>query len=303
MPYDFDKVIDRRQTNSDKWDGMEDAYGVSPKDGLAMWTADMDFVSPPAVNATLARLVEHGVHGYFGQDEAYKGAIRHWMSTRHRWEVDPDWILSTHGVVHALGACIQAYSAPGDGVITFTPVYHAFDRMIEANNRRNLQSELRLTDGRYEMDLESLGYRLQGDERIVLLCSPHNPGGRVWNAEEIERLAAFCARHDLILISDEIHQDLVFPGQSHVVAPLAAPDHLSRIVVLTAPSKSFNIAGSKNAQAIIPDPTLRADLKAVLRASGTGINRISALMTTAAYAHGADWLDELVAYLDSNRRM
>ncbi|MEM9780119.1 MAG: aminotransferase class I/II-fold pyridoxal phosphate-dependent enzyme, partial [Pseudomonadota bacterium] len=128
-------------------------------------------------------------------------------------------------------------------------------------------------------------------------------GGRVWNAEEIERLAAFCARHDLILISDEIHQDLVFPGQSHVVAPLAAPDHLNRIVVLTAPSKSFNIAGSKNAQAIIPDPTLRADLKAVLRASGTGINRISALMTTAAYAHGADWLDELVAYLDSNRRM
>ncbi|MEM9232313.1 MAG: MalY/PatB family protein [Pseudomonadota bacterium] len=303
MDFDFDKVIDRRQTNSDKWDEMEAIFGVSPEDGLAMWTADMDFVSPRAVNATLEKLAAHGVQGYFGDSKAYKGAVRHWMSTRHGWKVEDDWILTTHGVVHALGACIQAYSAPGDGVITFTPVYHAFHRMIDANNRRNLQSEMRLENGRYEMDLAGLEQRLQGDERIILLCSPHNPGGRVWSGEELNHLASFCARHDLILVSDEIHQDLVYAGHTHHVAPLAAPDHLDRIVVLNAPSKTFNLAGAKNAQAIIPDPALRSDLQAVLRASGTGVNRISALLTTAAYAHGAEWLDALLVYLNSNRQM
>ncbi len=303
MPYDFDKTIDRRKTNSDKWDEMEGYYGVSPKDGLAMWTADMDFASPPAVNATLMKLAEHGVHGYHGDQTAYLASIRHWMAARHDWQVQPEWILSTHGVVHAVGAALQAYTEPGDGVITFTPVYHAFHRMIDANGRRGIQSEMQLVDGRYHMDLEALADQMDGSERMVILCSPHNPGGRVWTPEELRDLADFCITYDLILVSDEIHQDLVFPGHTHTVMPNAAPHAMDRTIMLNAPSKTFNIAGSKNAQAIIPDPVLRAKMQGVLKASGTGLNRISAMMTTAAYAYGVDWLEALIAYLDSNRRM
>lgn len=303
MTYDFDKTIDRRNTNSDKWDGMESYYGVSPRDGLAMWTADMDFEAPPAVNATLVKLAEHGVHGYFGDDRAYLASIRNWMATRHNWRIEPEWVLSTHGVVHALGAAIQAYSLPGDGVITFTPVYHAFHRMIEANNRRGVQSEMQIVDGRYRMDLDGLANQLDGTERIVILCSPHNPGGRVWTEDELRAVADFCIEHDLILISDEIHQDLVFPGHTHTVMANAAPHALDRVVLMNAPSKTFNIAGAKNAQTIIPDPDLRARMQAVLRAAGTGVNRLSAMMTTAAYAYGAEWLDALMEYLEANRRL
>ena len=179
MDFDFDKIIDRRNTNCGKWDAMEKLFGVSPDDGLSMWVADMDFRSPPAVNATLHNLAEHGVHGYYGDDRAYKAAIINWMKHRHGWEVKPEWILSTHGLVSALGHLLQVFSQPGDGVIVFTPVYHAFHRIIDANDRRRVQSPMKIVGGRYEMDLHALANQLDGSEKILFLCSPHNPGGRV----------------------------------------------------------------------------------------------------------------------------
>lgn len=303
MDYDFDRVIDRRGTHCVKWDGMERLFGVSPEGGLAMWVADMDFLPPPEVNEALARAVAHGIHGYFGDDAAYLAAVTGWMRRRHGWEVAPDWIAVVHGLVNGTALCIQAYSEPGDAVILFTPVYHAFHRIIRANGRGILECPLAIREGRYVMDLDLLGAMLTGRERILLLCSPHNPGGRVWTRAEIRAVADFAAAHDLVLVSDEVHHDLLMPGETHTVAALAAPDHLDRIVILSAASKTFGLAGAMNGNAIIPDAGLRRRFLAVHAAAGIHGNRFGMLTTEAAYAHGEDWLEALRIYLDGNRRV
>ncbi|QHQ37062.1 MalY/PatB family protein [Algicella marina] len=303
MDFDFDEPIDRLNTNCVKWDMLDKIYGVSPKDGIAMWVADMDFKAPPAVNATLQKMVSHGVHGYFGDDRAYKQSIISWMEKRHDWRVDPKWISTVHGLVAGTALCIQTYSEPGDSVILFTPVYHAFSRMVAANDREIVESELELRDGRYHMDLEALEGQLTGRERLVIFCSPHNPSGRVWSVEELKQLADFCARHDLILVSDEVHHDLVFPHASHTPMVNAAHKHLDRIVMLTAASKSFNLAGGMTGNAIIPDDDLRARFAKVHASVGTSPNKFGVMMTTAAYAFGEAWLEALVTYLDGNRQL
>ncbi len=303
MQFDFDEVIDRRNTNCVKWDMLEPIYGVSPDDGISMWVADMDFKAPPVVNAALHAAIDHGVHGYFGDDRAYKQAIINWMKTHHNWEVEPDWISTTHGLVAAVGTCLQAYSEPGDGVILFTPVYHAFAKMIRANGRTIVESRLINDDGRYRMDLEALAAQLTGREKIVILCSPHNPGGRVWSREELQGLAAFCTDHDLILVSDEVHHDLVFPGETHTVMANAAPDCVDRLVMLTASSKTFNLAGGMTGNAIIPDTAMRERFTAVHLAAGASPNRFGMLMATVAYSQGLPWLKALLGYLGETKRL
>ena len=302
--FDFDEIIDRTGTHSVKWDGLERIYGLTPADDpLAMWVADMDFRPPPAVNAALAQAVAHGVHGYFGDDRAYLAAVTGWMARRHGWEVDPAAVATTHGIVAAFALCLQAFSAPGDGVILFSPVYHAFHRVLRANGRRIVESPLVQEDGRYRMDLAALAGALTGGERIVVLCSPHNPGGRVWSREELRALAEFAAERDLVILSDEIHHDLVLPGNRHVPMPLAAPEVLDRTVMLTATTKTFNIAGAMTGNVIIPDPELRRRFAAVHAGAGTSPNRFGMLMATAAYATGDDWVDALCAYLAGNARL
>ena len=298
---EFDEVIDRRGTHCSKWDMMESHYGVPSDTGLAMWVADMDFRPPPSVNEVLLAAAAHGVHGYFGDDRAYKSAITGWMATRHGWEVDPEAIATTHGVVAGLALCLQTFTGPGDGVILFTPVYHAFYRVIRANGRAVVELPLVLRDdGRYAMDLEALAARLDGRERMVVLCSPHNPGGRIWSCEELRALADFCVAHDLILVSDEIHHDLVLTSERHLPMPLAAPEITDRLVMLTATTKTFNIAGALTGNVIIADPDLRRRFAATHLAAGSGPNRFGLLMATAAYAGGAAWLDALRGYLAGN---
>lgn len=300
--FDFDEPIDRRNSHCLKWDIMEKIYGVSPEDGLAMWVADMDFRPPPSVNEALTAAVAHGVHGYFGDDSDYKAAITGWMANRHGWEVDPDSIATTHGVVTGVALCLQAFTEPGDGVILFSPVYHAFYRIIRANGREVVESPLVLReDGRYAMDLEALAASLTGKERVVVLCSPHNPGGRVWSREELRAVADFCVAHDLLLVSDEIHHDLVLAEDlRHVPMPLAAPDIADRLVMLTSTTKTFNMAGALTGNAIIADPGLRGRFQAAHAAAGAGANRFGILTATAAYAGGAGWLDALRTYLAGN---
>jgi cysteine-S-conjugate beta-lyase len=301
--FDFDEVIDRRGTRCAKWDTIEAGFGVSPDDGLAMWVADMDFQAPPAVNDALRSLADHGVHGYFGDDAPYRKAIIGWMARRHGWSVEPDWIASTHGIVAGLAICLQAFTEPGDRVILFTPVYHAFSKIIKATDRHVHESPLLIEDGRFEMDLEGLAASLTGRERMLVFCSPHNPGGRIWSVEEQRALAEFCAIHDLLLISDEIHHDLVMPGRRHVVMPNAAPEHLERTVMLTGATKVFNIAGCLTGNVIIPNPKLRQQFHRAHMAVGTSVNRVGAVMVEAAYAHGDVWCDALCAYLDENARV
>ncbi|MEM9270615.1 MAG: aminotransferase class I/II-fold pyridoxal phosphate-dependent enzyme, partial [Pseudomonadota bacterium] len=289
--YDFDQIIDRRGTHCGKWDGMEKVYGVSPDDGLSMWVADMDFAAPPEVVAALSKVVDHQVYGYFADNSDYLAAITHWMKTRHNWTVENEWIATTHGLVAAVGLALRAFSEPGDGVILFTPVYHAFARMIDANRRTVVESPLALRDGQYHMDLDALAASLTGREKMVIFCSPHNPGGRIWSVEEQKELAAFCEAHDLILICDEVHHDLVYPGEVHTVMPNAAPEVMDRLVMLTASSKTFNLAGGMTGNAIIPNPDLRKAFTAQHMAAGASPNIFGMATATAAYQKGAPWLD------------
>ena len=300
----FDEIIDRRGSHCVKWDGMETLYGVSPDDGLAMWVADMDFRPPGCVQDALRTMIDHGVYGYFGDDRAYRDAIRWWMAERHGWEVAPEWIFSTHGLVNGTAMCVDTWTKPGDGVVLFTPVYHAFARVIRAAGREVVECRMPVEDGRYVLDLAAWDAQMTGRERMVILCSPHNPGGRVWTEAELRGVADFARRHDLILVSDEIHHDLVFPGHRHVPMTVAAPHIADRLVMMTATTKTFNIAGSHIGNVIIPDPALRADFGARMAGLGISPNSFGLFMATAAYSpEGAAWVDALMAYLDGNRRV
>jgi len=297
----FDKVINRIGTHSSKWDRLEALYGVKPETGIAMWVADMDFNPPNAVLNALQGMHDHGVFGYYGDETSYRQSIVNWMATRHNWVVDPDHIFSTHGLVNGTALCVQTYTQPGDGVILFTPVYHAFARILSANDRQVVECPLKNTDGIYQFDFDAYEQQLTGSERMVILCSPHNPSGRVWTQTELRALADFCIKHDLILVSDEIHHDLVFDGNTHIPMANAAPDIQDRLVMMTAASKTFNIAGAHTGNVIIANDTLRGQFAATLAAGGLSPNSFGLVMTEAAYTHGADWVDDLVAYLDGNR--
>jgi len=299
----FDAPIDRRGTNSNKWDDMEAKYGVSPNDGLAMWVADTDFQAPDCIQAALGEWAKRGVYGYEGSDAAYRRAVVWWMQNRHGWSIQPDWIFSVHGLVNGTGMCIDTFTKPGDGVILFTPVYHAFARVIRASGRDLIECPLAQVDGQYRMDFEAYEGQLKGHERLIILCSPHNPGGRIWSRDELQELAAFARRHDMIIVSDEIHHDLTFSGTQHTV--MADLDDISeRLVTMTSATKTFNIAGAHTGQVIIGDPDLRARFATRYQALGISPNAPGILMTTAAFsAEGAAWVDELTRYIDGNRQV
>ena len=299
----FDSPVNRLGTHCVKWDMMQALYGVSPSEGLAMWVADMEFAPPAAVQQALEKMTAHGIYGYFGDDRTYLDAIRWWMETRHGWQVDPSHIFTTHGLVNGTGLCVDAFTAPGDGVVLMTPVYHAFARTILAAGREVAECRLALRDGRYEMDFAAWDAQMTGREKMLILCSPHNPGGRVWTRAELQATADFCRRHDLILVSDEIHHDLLFPGQSHTV--MAHIEGIAdRLVMMTAATKTFNIAGSHTGNVIIADPALRKRFAERMMALGISPNSFGLHMVTAAYSpEGAKWVDDLMRYLDGNRRL
>ncbi len=300
----FDDQINRRGTHCVKWDMMEPMFGVPADDGLAMWVADMEFRPPQVVQDAINSMVAHGVYGYFGDDSKYLAAIQWWMKTRHGWDVDADAIMTTHGLVNGTAICVDAFTQPGDAVVLMTPVYHAFARVIKGAGRDVLECPLVLRDGRHEMDFAAWDAQMTGAERMLILCSPHNPGGRVWTPAELRGVADFCVQHDLVLVSDEIHHDLVYPGQKHTVMPHAAPAITDRLVMMTAPTKTFNIAGAHTGNVIIPDPTLRQQFSDRMNALGISPNSFGLHMATAAYSpEGAAWVDALMAYLDENRRI
>ena len=300
--FDFDEVIDRHGTHSQKWDEMH-RYGVPMDSGIPLWVADMDFRAAPPINAALQRMVDHGVHGYYGDDSSFRAAMAGWMKRRHDWDIEPVWALQTHGLVNALAIIIQACSEPGEGVIVFSPVYHAFARIIKANDRRMVESPLKVETNRFFMDLEALEASLAGDERLLFLCSPHNPGGRVWSADELRAVADLCARHDIVLVSDEVHHDLVMPGHQHHITATVAPDIADRLITLVATSKTFNIAGIETGSMLISDPELRQRVARARAAMSISNNRFGMIMAEAAYEGGDEWLDALLTYLDGNRQL
>jgi cystathionine beta-lyase len=299
----FDDVINHTGHHTAKWDMMEKATGISPKGGLAMWVADMDFLSPQCIQDAVRAQLDRGYYGYFGDDREYKAAIRWWMQNRQGWSIEPDWIFTTHGLVNALAISLETWTVPGDEVVLMTPVYHAFGRVIRAAGRKVVECQMPLVDGRYVLDIDTWDGQVTPRTKMFVLCSPHNPGGRIWTPDEQRAIADFCRRHDLLLVNDEIHHDLIMPGQSHTPMPIAAPEVTDRLVMLTAPSKTFNMAGLHTGNVIISDPALNKAFCDKIAALGIAPNSMGLHMATAAYSPaGAAWVDEVVRYLDSNRR-
>ena len=301
---DFDEVIDRRGTHSSKWDTMGELYGVSPDNGLSMWVADMDFRAPEVIQKKLRSIISHGIYGYYGDQEEYKNSIKWWMENRHDWKIDTSWIFTTHGLVNGTALCIDAFTKPGDGVILFTPVYYQFSNIIEASERKVVECPLKLIDNHYQFDFKAYERKLSGDEKMIILSSPHNPGGRVWTRKELQEVAKFAMKHDLILVSDEIHHDLVYPNKNHTVMPIAEPAVCDRLVMMTATTKTFNIAGAHTGNVIISSPRLQQKFSKRISALGISANSFGLFMATKAYSsEGAKWLDELIKYIDGNRNL
>jgi cystathionine beta-lyase len=299
--FDFDRVIERRNTHSSKWDNIAKLSGIEAGDAIPMWVADMDFAAPPGVTAALAAEVERATHGYYADTGSWAAALVEWMARRHGLQVDPGWVSQTPGIVSGLGLILQAMSAPGDEVVVFPPAYHAFRRIIVANDRRILDAQLTETQGRYAMDLDALRGKLSPRTKVVFLCSPHNPGGTVWTPQELRALAGFCAEHGLLLVSDEIHCDLVFDGK-HTPTLTAAPEIADRLITCVAATKTFNLAGAHVGACITSNPELKRRLDARIQASGLGsYNGFGMIATEAAWRTGEAWLNALLPYLARSR--
>ena len=297
--FDFDGIIDRYNTASLKWDGMGKVTDVLSKDALALWVADMDFMPPPAVAQVLEQFSQNMVPGYYYDSIGCHKAIANWQAEQHGWQVDPDWIVATHGCVAALSTLIAAFCDIGDKVIIQTPVYHKFRDIVLSNDCQLADAPLILDGKRYVMDFDALARHK--DAKAMILCSPHNPGGRVWTRSELMQLLTFCLSNDILLISDEIHADLTLGHAQHTPCATLSCEAEEKIVTVTAASKTFNLAGGMFGVMITKNPQLRAKIKKQLFKTGTYmVNLFGPLMTTAAYSEGAPWLEALRGYLRGN---
>lgn len=296
----FDRVINRTGTNAVKWDNIKAVFGID--DALPMWVADMDFEAPEAVRKAVVEQAEHGIYGYTTIPDSMKEAIKKWVAERHSWEIETNWLLFNQGVVPSLGTAIEAFTDLGDSVLLQSPVYTPFFDMIERNGRLVVNSELVLRDNRYEIDFADLEEKLSRKEvKLFLLCSPHNPGGRVWTKEELITIAELCQKYNVLIVSDEIHSDLTTEPHKHTPIASIRKEYESMIITCIAPSKTFNLAGLQTSSMIVPNRELRAKLQKVLAKQGFfTLNMIGIAATEAAYREGGPWLDEAIEYIRGN---
>ncbi|KMY55150.1 cystathionine beta-lyase [Bacillus sp. FJAT-27231] len=299
----FDRVINRTGTNAVKWDNIKAVFGV--EDALPMWVADMDFEAPDAVKEAVIKQAEHGIYGYTVIPDSTREAIKNWMAERHNWQIETNWLLFHHGVVPSLGTAIEAFTDLGDSVLLQSPVYTPFFDMIERNGRLVVNSELVLRNDRYEIDFADLEEKLSRKEvKLFLLCSPHNPGGRVWTKEELTIIAELCQKHNVLIVSDEIHSDLTAEPHKHIPIASIQEQFQSTVVTCIAPSKTFNLAGLQSSAMIVPNRELRAKLQKVLAKQGFfTLNMMGIAAMEAAYREGGPWLDEVINYIRGNARL
>ena len=295
MRYDFDQVIDRRGSNSLKWT-------ESDPDVVVQDLGDMDFKSPQPVIEAIKKRVEHGIYGYAQRPESYYHAIMEWIYQRHGWEIDRDWLVYTPGVLIALAVALRTFSRPGDKIIVQSPVYHLFFNIIRNNGRQVLINPLQMEDNRYVMDFEDLDAKLEDTRtRILLLCSPHNPTGRVWEEDELKTLAHLCLKHNVIIISDEVYSDIIFKGHRHI--PIANLDEeiSSKTITCISPGKTFNLSGVRASTLIIENPVLRNPFAHGMIDMDLDISNIfDVTAIETAYRQGTEWLDQVLAYLEGN---
>lgn len=301
MKYDFDKVINRYNTNSLKYDCAE--KWERPADILPMWVADMDFQTAPEILDAMHESINHGIFGYSVPKDEYYEVVANWFRERLGWkDARGEWIIKTPGVVFAISTAIRAFTEKGDAVLIQQPVYYPFRMVIEDNDRVCINNPLVLKDGHYEMDFADMERKIIDNHvKMFILCSPHNPVGRVWTKEELSNMIAICKRHNVLIISDEIHCDFVYPGYEHTMLPVVAEDYLERIVVCTAPSKSFNLAGLQLSHIFIPDENMRETFhKELMKIPYDESGTLALVAGRAAYEKSAQWMDELKEYLLGN---
>ena len=296
MKYNFDEIIPRRGTNSYKWDSAGDA------DVLPMWVADMDFRTAPPVVEALRKRVEHGIFGYVRVPDAYYAAVTNWFARRHDWQIEKEWIIYTTGVVPALSAVIKALTAPGDKVMVQTPVYNCFFSSIRNNGCGMIANPLIYRNGTYQIDFADLEQKAADPSvKVLLLCNPHNPAGRVWTKQELTRIGDICIRNNVWVVADEIHCELVFPGHTYIPFASISQEFLMHSVNCTSPSKAFNLAGLQIANIISADTDIRTKIdKAININEVCDVNPFGVEALMAAYNDGEEWLEELKQYLFAN---
>lgn len=299
---EFDKVINRKASRSIKWDYMHETYGLKQTDDiLPMWIADMDFTAPQVVIDAMHERLEHGVFGYSYICEGCKDAVRNWVDQRHHWHIKNEWMLFHHGVVPAIASVIETFTIKDEAILVTPPVYPPFFQVPGHMERTVVTCDLVENDGAYSIDFEKFEEALQKNVKLFILCNPHNPGGIAWKREELEKIIELCTQYDVLILSDDIHADLVFPDKQYIPIASIAGEEAKRIITCVAPTKTFNLAGVQAAMMIASDDEVREKLNAHALAHGQmNLNSFAAAALKAAYEKGGPWLDELLTIVSSN---
>ncbi|MEK4513463.1 MalY/PatB family protein [Paenibacillus sp. FSL K6-2524] len=305
MKYNFDHVIARENTNSLKWDRtvLTKRLGFDADGILPLWVADMDFRAPQPVIDALIKRAEHGIFGYTSPLDDYYAALTWWQKSRHDWDIQKEWVTMMPGIVPAFNFFIRALTDEGDKIIIQEPVYPPFRSTIETNNRIVANNPLKLVDDKYVMDYDQLEQLAKDPQtKMLILCSPHNPMGIVWSSDELRKLGEICNANNVVVVADEIHNDLILPGNSHLTYALLGEEFANNSIICTAPSKTFNLAGLQISNIIIPNRVIREKVdKELKKSSIMEPNAFGIVATTAAYSEeGANWLNQLLVYLESN---
>ncbi|WP_068779693.1 MalY/PatB family protein [Paenibacillus sp. GM2] len=298
MSYNFDQVISRFDTNSAKWDGAADALG---RDVIVLSVADMDLQAPPKVVDKVSSMARHGIYGYTDPRPPYYAAVQHWLERAYDWSVPEDWIVFCPRIVQAVSIIIERFSEPGDRILMHTPAYQPIANAVEINDRRLVQSPMLLRDGKYEIDFDDMERQMKEGIKIVLLVSPHNPTGRVWTKQELERIAELCIRYDALIVSDDIHADFIHEEHEHTIIAKLSQRVAERSIICTSPGKTFNLASLEIANIVIPNEKIRERFQLGLRQAGIHNPTFFAVPALeVAYTECDDWLEELRSYIKEN---
>ena len=300
MNYDFDTVTDRKNTNAIKYD-LAKKRG-KPEDAVSLWVADMDFPTAPCIQKAVAEKAAHGIWGYSRPDNRYYDALKKWYKERHNFEVQNEWVVNTPGVCFALAAAIKAFTNEGESVLIHKPVYYPFFNIINSLQRKVVNSSLILKNNHYEIDFDDFERKIvQENVKMFILCSPHNPGGRVWTKQELQKISEICLAHNVLVVSDEIHSDITFGSNVHTVYGSLSEQALKNSIICTAPSKSFNLAGLQFSNIFIADEKLKKAFSEELDKTGYDEPSVFGIVAaTAAYSEGADWFDSVKSYIWEN---
>lgn len=300
MKFDFDTVVNRKNTNAIKYD-LAKKRG-KPEDAVSLWVADMDFPTAPCIKKAVAEKAAHGIWGYSCPDYRYYDALKKWYKERHNFEVQNEWVVNTPGVCFALATAVKAFTKEGESVLIQKPVYYPFFNIINSLQRKVVNSSLILKNNHYEIDFDDFERKIvQENVKMFILCSPHNPGGRVWTKQELQKISEICLAHNVLVVSDEIHSDITFGSNVHTVYGSLSEQALKNSIICTAPSKSFNLAGLQFSNIFIADEKLRKAFSEELDKTGYDEPSVFGIVAaTAAYSEGADWFDSVKSYIWEN---